>query len=96
MLWPIARSVLIFASCWDCYRYCSVFQLSTMLKETQLFKSTYSAFTVGWRKDKYCDKMDRYYVDFKDQSSHKRSETETETHQQQGQAWVGLSRSDKP
>ena len=36
------------------------------------------------RKDKYSDKMDRYFVDFKDQSSHKQSETEIETHTQQG------------
>lgn len=38
------------------------------------------------RKDKYSDKMDRYFVDFKDQSSRKQSETEIETHTQQGTA----------
>ena len=40
----------------------------------------------GVRKDKYSDKMDRYFVDFKGQSSHKQSETEIETHTSRGQA----------
>lgn len=47
---------------------------------------TPDAFSNGVRKDKYSDKMDRYFVDFKDQSSHKQSLTEVETHSQESQA----------
>ena len=45
-----------------------------------------SAIVLALRKDKYSDKMDRYFVDFKDQSSQKQSETEIETHTQQSNA----------
>lgn len=48
----------------------------------------YAPLSNGVRKDKYSDKMDRYFVDFKDQSSHKQSETEIETHTQRSQACI--------
>ena len=48
--------------------------------------NTLSLRVIRLRKDKYSDKMDKYYVDFKDQSSNKRSVTETETHTQTAKA----------
>ena len=53
---------------------------------TSMDQDIISAVVLALRKDKYSDKMDRYFVDFKDQSSQKQSETETETHTQQSNA----------